>query len=98
MKEGCLRKFVLIESNIIHLTVQLIVAVLIVVKNQSIFPQIMILDFTVIVLKVIIKMLINTFNEIDILYYLIIQGSLDMTSSLCIFEEHLFYFSIIIFM
>ena len=57
-------------SDIIHFAIQLNLVVLIVVKSQSMFAQNVILDFTLIVSKVIMKMGINRFNEIDILYYI----------------------------
>ena len=56
MKVECVRKFVLMVLNIIHLAIQLNIVVLIVVKSQSTFAENLILDFTLIVLKVIMKM------------------------------------------
>ena len=55
MKKECLRKIVLMV-DIIHLAIQLNVVVLIVVKIQSTFAENVILDFTLIALKVIRKM------------------------------------------
>ena len=55
MKKECLRKIVLMV-DIIHLAIQLNVVVLIVVKIQSTFAENVILDFTLIALKVIMKM------------------------------------------
>ena len=51
-----LRKFFLMVSNITHLAIELNILVFIVVKSQSSFSQNVILDFTLIVFKVIMKM------------------------------------------
>lgn len=55
MKKEYLQKFVVKVSDIIHLAVQFNV-VLIVVKIKNMFAQNVILDFTLIVSKVIMKM------------------------------------------
>ena len=54
--ERRLRKFFLMVSNITHLAIELNVLVFIVVKSQSLIAQNVILDFTLIVFKVIMKM------------------------------------------
>ena len=55
MKEDFVSSFLMV-SNITHLAIELNVLVFIVVKSQSLIAQNVILDFTLIVFKVIMKM------------------------------------------
>ena len=83
-KKECLQKFILMVSDTIHVAILLNVVAVIAIKSKSMFDQNVVLDFTLNVLKVIMKMQINRFNIIDMLYY-----TTNIPEKLCIFSVFL---------